>query len=184
MILITTSRRPTQQIRTLCNDLSHVFPHSLRINRGKLNFSGIIDKALLLKMDRLILIEKWKDGFGTLNLYILSPTVSRFYPIVYLSSVISQKELGLRQTISPNLGITLQQDTAPVLTRLAVAFANFSRLPLEHCQIDRPFQASLHFSGMKKNRIKIALTKPPKLKEMGPILIVKHLMWDACEKNK
>ena len=63
MILITTSRRPTQLIRTLCNDLSRVFPNSLRINRGKLNFEGIIDKALVIKADRLIIIEKWKGGF-------------------------------------------------------------------------------------------------------------------------
>ncbi len=184
MLLITTSRRPTQHIRTLCNDLSRVLPNSLRINRGKLNFEGIIDKALVIKADRLIIIEKWKGGFGKIKLYTISPEVSRFYPIIYLSHVKTQNDLGFRKTIRKRLAITIQQDTSKDINRLAHALSTFIKLPIAHMQKDIPFQASIHFSNLKNCWIKIAITMPPILKEVGPILIVKNLLWDNFEKNK
>jgi rRNA maturation protein Rpf1 len=184
MILITTSRRPNQHIRTLCNDLSRVIPTSLRINRGKLNFEGIIDNALVGKADRLILVEKWKGGFGKINLYTISPEVRLFYPIIYLSSVKTQNDLGFRKTIRKRLAITIQQDNSKDIKRLAYALSKFIKLPIEPLQKYLPFQASIHFSSLQKSWIKIAITKPPILKEIGPIFIVKKLLWDTFEKNK
>ncbi len=177
MILITTSRRPTQLIRTLCNDLSRVFPNSLRINRGKLNFEGIIDKALVIKADRLIIIEKWKGGFGKIKLYTILPEVNQFYPIIYLSSVKTQTDLGYRKTIHKKLAITVQQDTSKNINRLAHAFSKFFKLPIEKMQKGLHFKASIHLSNLKKCSMKIAITMPPFIKEVGPILLVKKLLW-------
>ena len=181
MILITTSRRPTQHIRTLCNDLSRVFPNSLRINRGKLNFEGIIDKARIIKADRVIIIEKWKGGFGKIKLYTISPKVNQFYPIIYLSSVKTQTDLGFRKTIRKKLAITIQQDTSKSINRLAHVLSNFFKLPIKNIKKDLPFKASIHFSNFKKCSMKIAITMPPIIKEVGPILIVQKLLWDSTK---
>jgi len=181
MIFITTSHRPTQHIRTLCNDLSRILPNSLRINRGKLNFEGIVDKALIVNADRLIIIEKWKGGFSKIKLYTISPKVSLFYPIINLSHVKTQNDLGFRKTIHKKLAITIQQNTSKDVNRLAHALSKFIKLPIESIQKDLPYQASIHFSNLKKCWMKIAVTMPPILKEVDPIFIVNKLLWDNFE---
>ena len=55
---------------------------------------------------------------------------------------------------------------------------NLNKHNIENIQKDLPFKASIHFSTLKKCSIKMAITMPPIIKEVGPILHVKKLLWD------
>ena len=184
MILITTSHRPTQRIRSFCHDLTRIIPNSIRMNRGKMNFEGIIDRALDVNANRLIVIEKWKRGFCVIHFYTLVPDVSRFYPILYLSSVKTQKDLGSRTTNWKKLVITLQHDPSTELSQVARALSHFIELPIEYLRTDLPYQALIHLSSIQKDWVKIALILFPIFKMIGPILIVKKIVWDHNEPNK
>ena len=110
-------------------------------------------------------------------MYNILPEVNQFYPIIYLSIVKTQTDLGYRKTIHKKLAITVQQDTSKNINRLAHAFSKFFKLPIEKIQKGLPFKASIHFSNLKKCSMKIAITMPPFIKEVGPILLVKKLLW-------
>jgi rRNA maturation protein Rpf1 len=183
MILITTSRRPNQRIRTFCHDLARVLPNSNRINRGKLNFRGIIDNTQVRNSDRLVIIEKWKRGFCKINFYTISPEINRFYPILYISNVITQNDIGSR-TIHKKLVITIHPDASNNIHQVAYALSKFIELPIKHLKKDLPYQTSIHVSNVKKGWMKIALAKLPLLKEVGPILIVKKIVWENNDTTK
>ncbi len=82
-VLLTTSREPTQNIRTLCRELSFTLPNVIRINRGKLGFEGIIEKALESNAEKIVVVNRWKEGFAKIEFFevrqgecqSLSPTV-------------------------------------------------------------------------------------------------------------
>jgi len=63
-ILLTTSRRPTNRIRSFCHDFASCLPNIVRINRGKLNLDGIVEKTLEINADRVVIIDRWKGGLG------------------------------------------------------------------------------------------------------------------------
>ena len=184
MILITTSHRPTRRMRTLCNDFHRVLPNTIRINRGKLNFEGIVEKALDAKADRMIIVERWKGGPGKIRLYTVSLEAGQFYPIIYLVSTKTQDDLGRRKTIRRDLAITIQQNAPEKIIRLAHALSQFLKIPLfKGAPEDPNLQASIHMSGLKRYEAKIAFTMPPIVEEIGPILIVKNLVWENFEEE-
>ena len=69
MILLTTSRRPTERIRTLCRELAHVIPNAVRVNRGKLSLDGVAERALEFGADHVIIIDRWKGGPGEIQFF-------------------------------------------------------------------------------------------------------------------
>lgn len=181
MILITTSRRPTQRMRTLCHDLNRVLPNTLRINRGKLNISGVMEKTLEYEADRVIIIERHKGGPGRLRFYgILSGEFKQLPPQIHLAGIKTQDDLRQRKTIHGSLAITTSENPTIPIKKLAVALSNFLRIPYFETNLNPlKFRASIHLSPTPKYEAKISFTMPPIIKEVGPILIVKYTSWQG-----
>ncbi len=180
-ILITTSRNPTQTIRTFCNDLTHAIPNSIRINRGKSSLDTVAEKALECEIEKIIIADRWKGGLGKVQLFEMGDTgLVQLHPIIYV------KDVKLRREFRPARGkkvesLVFQAETeAPFeIQRLANSlseFLNISKLSTDETPVsDRGTLIYISFS--QANRIQLTFLQLPRRVEVGPRITVSHLIW-------
>lgn len=175
MILITTSHRPTQRMRTLCKDLNRVLPNTIRINRGKLSIRGVAEKAMEYKADRVIIMERRQGGPGRIQFYKnIFGELEQTPPNIYLKGIKIQDELGQKTPIKGSMIITSSRNPELKIKELASQLSDFLRIPYLEDLGSLKFQASIHVSPTSECETKISFTMPPAVKEVGPILILKH----------
>lgn len=185
MILITTSRRPTKRMRTLCNDLRRVFHSAFRINRGKMSVEAIAEACAELEADRVVLIERWKGGPGKVVLYRLGDgQLSHVFPILYLVGVKTQDDYGKRTRIGAGLVVTFPEGSAEGVRLIAQALAEFLETPLLETSLKTPeAKASLHVSSSPQNEARLVFTMPAAVVEVGPAMVVKNAIWTELEEK-
>ncbi len=177
MILITTSHRPTARMRTLSHDLQRMIPDSVQTSRGKLNFEEVIEKATILRADRIILIERWKGGPGKIELYSLKPISQHYFPIVYLFSARLQAELQGRTILRGGLGALAPEDSHDDVRNLSEALASFLRIQIvARGQDEKLFKALMTFNQTVSG-IEVSFRRPLNGIEIGPRLTVKKTVW-------
>jgi rRNA maturation protein Rpf1 len=174
MILITSSRRPTQLVRTLCNDLSRTIPNSVRVNRGKMSLGQLAMEASSHKADRVIIVEREKGLPSKILLFsIEEEKLVHFNPVIYIKGVKTQDQIGRKSRYLSGVALTISLEEGNIILKLANALSQFLRLKLVQNPIElQKFEASLHVSESK-----IAVTSPPKMNEIGPVLFLKKVMW-------
>jgi len=181
-LLITTSRRPTQQIRILCRDLHAVLGRSVYINRGKLSLQKLVDEALAIGQDRLLLLKRWKGNPGKMEFITLAPKVQRLFPVVYLHSVVTQRELGRARVGSSTIESVVVESENSEVERLADALSQFlgiekRRQETVEGRIYMSLEESLGHLAM------ITFKKCPEYIEIGPRLVIRHLVWSEREEK-
>ncbi len=159
-------------MRTLTNDLQRVLPNAIRINRGKLSIEGAYEEALGNNADRIIVVERWKGGPGSLKLYAL-PFTPKTFTVLQLSGVKLQDEFGQKMAIHKGLVVTVDRGASPQAKDLAEFLSEFLKIPILSV-LPAEAKASMHFSA-QGNKIKISVTMPPTIKEVGPTLIVENV---------
>ncbi|ABM80434.1 Brix domain-containing protein [Hyperthermus butylicus] len=68
-ILVTTSHRPTQRIRSFVKDLASVLPNAVKINRGKATMRDLYYEAASIGANRVVIVAGWKGNPGSINVY-------------------------------------------------------------------------------------------------------------------
>ena len=181
MILITTSRRPTRRIRTFCNDLARCIPNSIRINRGKLSREGIAEKALELEADRVIIIDRWKGGPGKIEFFKVDEGLTGVPPLIYIRGIKLQREMGFPKSRPfHSLAITaVYTKGEEEIPKLAGAFSEFFKAPITTLEgpLMQSYQVFMHVSRDASERIRITFFKLPENREIGPRIIVSHVIW-------
>lgn len=183
MILLTTSRRPTNRIRTLCHDLTRSIPTLVRINRGKLNLEGIAEKALELNADRVILIDRWKGGSGKIKLFQAGPEgLFLFPPLFFVREILLQRELkGVRCKTLHSLTITTSLENSPQEIKVAESLSSFLNVPLSTMEMAASrYDAAMHVSSEASNHIQITFLFPQAM-EIGPRITISHMVWEVRE---
>ena len=178
--LITTSRNPTQGIRTFSNDLNRAIPHTLRMNRGKSSLITLAEKTLEYNAERTIIVDRWKGGVGKLQLFEVGEDgLTQHYPIIYVKATKLRRDFqnARRRTAT---ALTLQ--TAPDLPlrarRLADALSDFLNIQKAASANVFPRDARrMRISIDDANRIQITFLQPPET-EIGPRIIISHLVWN------
>ncbi|MEM2094729.1 MAG: hypothetical protein QXI32_05475 [Candidatus Bathyarchaeia archaeon] len=174
-MLISTSRRPTRQIRKVCRDLRRVLGNTVYVNRGKHSLRKLIEEALLLGHDKLLLLNRWKGNPGKMELYDLVPVVRRRFPIIYLHSAICQRELGGKAADGAARSLVLDSANLEVI-RLAEALEQFleiPRRPPEVC-VEGIYMVLEDISG---HTALITFKRSPDCREIGPRLVIRNLVW-------
>jgi len=185
MILITTSHRPTQKMRTLIKDLNRVLPNTIRTNRGKLSMKGVAEKALEYRADRVIIVERYKGSPGGILLYkITSDRLEQIPPQIYLNEVKTQDELGERKSVKGNLTITTPSNPSIEAKKLAAGLSDFLRIPYLEQENQLNSQATMQITPTPRYEAKISFTMPPTVKDVGPILIVKHVSYQGSDNER
>ena len=181
MILVTTSRRPTGRIRTLCNDLARSIPGAVRINRGKMNLEGVAEKALEIDADRVVVVNRWRGGAGKIEFFKAgSEGLTPVFPILYIASIRLQRELNVRIGPVRSLAVTMLPECSPEVMKTAESLANFFNIPfLPKEKTPLKHQASMHFSSDASRRTQITFMLLPKFIEAGPRIIISHAVWES-----
>ena len=180
MILLTTSRRPTRKIRTLCHDLARSVPNVVRINRGKLSLDGIAERALELNADRVIVVDRWKGGPGKIKLFRVEPAgLTSVSPLVYFAGIRLQREFGAEAKAVRLLAVTTAPESSPEITKFAENLSNFLDFPLASIEkAVSDYKASMHVIHNASGRIQITFMLLPQMIEIGPRITISRVVWE------
>ncbi len=96
-ILVTTSHRPSQRVRSFAKDLASVLPEAVKVNRGKSSLRDLYYDAVGYGAERVVVIGVWKGNPGLLRVYSVSLDVSS--PGLHLISEIRLAGVALRREI-------------------------------------------------------------------------------------
>jgi len=69
LILVTTSHRPSQRVRSFVKDLVSVLPRAVKRNRGKSTLRDLYYDAVALGVRRVVVVSTWKGNPGTIRVY-------------------------------------------------------------------------------------------------------------------
>jgi len=183
-VLLTASRNPTLNIRTLCRDISDTFPNIARINRGKLSLEGIIEQAVELNVGRVAVVERWAQGTAKIELFdIKQSSLVGFPPIIYVRSVKFRRDFGKwmhKERRIESIAIASSSKENFEIERLENAFSSFFEIPIIPVEetINTKHDAVMQTSMDSSNRITITFRLVPKLIEIGPQIGVSHLVWE------
>jgi U3 small nucleolar ribonucleoprotein protein IMP4 len=181
LILLTSSRRPTGAIRTLCKDLAIVLPHAVRVNRGKMSLDGVAEKAIEYEADRIIMIDRRPGGSGRINFFQITPTgPNSFPPIMMVAGVKFRREFkeGTRRIKSSV--ITVEPEDSYELQRIADHLSQFLGLPvLSADDVSGKTGVSLRLSFGISRRPQISFLQLQRMVEIGPRVTLSKLVWEV-----
>ncbi|WP_276815022.1 Brix domain-containing protein [Desulfurococcus amylolyticus] len=75
MILITTSHRPSQRIRSFVKDLSSVIPYSIRVTRGKKTLEDLVIEAYKNGLSYIAIIGERRGNPSTIEIYKVDSSI-------------------------------------------------------------------------------------------------------------
>ena len=90
-ILITTSHRPSQRVRSFVKELSTVLPSSIKFSRGKATLQDLYYEAQVAGVKRVIIVSTRKGNPQSLSIYEPLPP-----PELRLSQLLSISLIGVR----------------------------------------------------------------------------------------
>ncbi len=179
MILITTSRRPTRMIRTLCRDLANTIPSLKRVNRGKMSSYDVSEKAINIGADKVLIIDRWKGRPGRMRFFEVKEGLSQVPPQIYIRGVKFRRDFKAKRTSSrsvymenPKNGIDVQ--------RLGEMFSRFFELPIiesERTDDSHRFTV-MRLSMDSDNMIRVSFYQMPENVEIGPRIRISHAVWE------
>ncbi len=179
MILLTTSRRPIERIRTFCRDLACSIPDVVRVNRGKMSLDGVGEKAIELDADKIIIVDRWHGGPGKISLFQISNGLKPVMPTMLVSNIRLKRELNERTSRISASAITLSPNIPSELKEAAECLSKFLSLPL--LSLDNAVEvhrASLHFSVDSSPKLKATFMLLGQMVEIGPRLTLSRLIWN------
>lgn len=176
MILITTSKDPTQRVNSFVRDLNHSIPNTKIFRRGKTSAREMPKQLSAEDCDRLIIVHRWHGGPGRLEFYKLAETgLVTHYPTILLRGVRLRREYGLAERFTVR-GITCEKGEA--ISRLSAALSEFLNLSQRE---EHSSDVSLHISHSKSDVARIAVANPSTQTEFGPSMSVNRLIWSERE---
>lgn len=169
-ILLTTSRRPTSRIRSFCHDLAGCLPDIVRINRGKLNLDGIVEKALEINADRVVSVDRWKGGLGKIQLFLVKETgLTPVSPLIYIRGIKLRREFEIKKKTVQSFVITTSPEDSSRSKKIVESLAHFFNIPvLSIEQAVSRYSASMHISTNTSSRTIITFVFLPGFIEVGP----------------
>lgn len=180
MILLTTSRRPTRAIRTLCSDLAYSLPSVVRVNRGKMSLDGIAEKSIELEADRTVIVNRWSGGLGRITLFKLTPTgLKPIPPIMLIAEACFRREFKEKTRRFQSSVITIDPEDSSELQRIGDCLSRFFHLPVVCVkEATRKHGASMHLSFGSKKHPQISFILRGGMIEIGPRITLSKLVWE------
>lgn len=181
MILLTTSRRPTGRIRTFCRDLVNSIPDAVRVNRGKMSLDGVAEKAIEVKADKVVLVDRWQGGPGRISLYRLGSSGLDFVPpLMLIKGIRLRREFKNVKKCGQSSVITFAPENSSALEKIAGQLSQFFGLPV-HSFDDgaEKYVATMHLSFNRSGCLQLTFKQLQRMVEIGPRVILSKLVWDV-----
>jgi U3 small nucleolar ribonucleoprotein protein IMP4 len=183
LLLLTSSRRPTGEIRTLCKDLANVIPQAVRVNRGKMSLDDVAEKAIELEADRVIVVDRWHGGPGRINFFQITPTGLRpVPPPMVIAGIRFRREFKEGTKRIKSSVITVDPVDSSELQRIADHLSQFLGLPvLSVDEASGKNVVSMHLSFGTSRRPQISFLQLQRIVEIGPRVTLSKLVWEVSK---
>lgn len=185
MILLTTSHRPTRRVRSLCNDLACSIPGLLKINRGKTSFFNLAEIAVQMKIEKIIVVDRWKGGPGRIRFFrIIDGKMSEKAPRLYVSGVRLRREFGASRESDQKPVRYMFLDSTEIrsseVEKLASSLSEFFEMPIFKAE-EAPsiYDAYLRFTSVEECLACISFYALPSNAEIGPRIKISHAAWQV-----
>jgi len=180
--LLTTSREPTKNMRTLSRDISYTFPNIMRINRGKLSRERLVEKVIELNGEKMIIIERWNEGIGKMEFFeVKQDNMVSVPPIIYVHSVKFRRDFERQMSKGKMLkSIAIATfSNRNFVKKVEDAFANFFKIPVISYEeaINSKHDAVMQILSDSANSTSITFRLVPDFIDFGPQLGITHLVW-------
>jgi rRNA maturation protein Rpf1 len=171
-------------MRTLCRDLHHSLPFTVRINRGKLSLEEIAEKSMELDAEKVVIIERWKHGLGKMLLFNVEPNgLEGVPPLIYIHGVKFRRDF--REQVSKgwrikSIAIAASSKQNFEAEKLENTLSNFFTLPVLSLEeaVKRKYDAAMQISTDCMKHITITFRRVPEMVEIGPQISVWRLIWE------
>jgi len=183
-ILLTTSRRPTNVIRTFCKDLARSIPGVVRVNRGKLSLDGVAEKALECAAEKVVIIDRWQGGPGKIELFRISPEgLTLVPPLILVSGVRLRREFGeAKPRRAVSLAVTVSSNSQKRVFEVAEALSSFLDIPfLSMDEAVSLYNSAMRFSINSKGRVQFTFLLLPRNVEIGPRVTISNTVWETAQ---
>ncbi|MGQ9506965.1 MAG: hypothetical protein ACUVTB_03780 [Candidatus Bathycorpusculaceae bacterium] len=182
-MLLTTSRRPTRNMRTLCREISYIIPFAVRINRGKLSLERIAEKSIEFNAEKVMIIERWKFGLGKIQLFHAKPDgLKRVSPTIYVRNARFRRNLTTqikkgRRIKSIAIAASPNEDVE--VMKLKEALSNFLTLPVFSLEevVNKKCDAVMQIKASLQKDLIITFMLLPEIVDVGPQIWISNLVW-------
>ena len=180
MILLTTSRRPTNQIRTLCRDLSHAIPRLTRVNRGKMGLYELGEEAVNIGANKIIVLDRWKDGFGRIRFLKIGQGIVEVPPSLNIVGVKFRREFGASQKAVGSIFIDGSGKSEYGIEKLVKNMSDFLELPIINVpEAPSEYGETMRITAGSSRHIEMRFYALPKDVEVGPRIVISHVAWQT-----
>jgi len=145
-----------------------------------MSLDGVAGKALELKADRVIIVNRWKGGPGKIELFrVNSGGLNPVPPLLYIACVRLQREFKVGTRPIQSLAVTAAPEAPPETAKVANSLANFLKAPVSSLrEAISKYRASMHLSFDASGRTEITFLLFPKAVEAGPRITLSHTLWE------
>jgi rRNA maturation protein Rpf1 len=180
-ILLTTSRNPTPQMRTFCNDLARVIPGIVRVNRGKMGMIQVAEKALEHNVGLVAIIERWHGALDKIEFYQIG--ASGFVPVppvLCIAGIRLQREYSTKR-LKPTNSVVITKSVDDSL-EIADSLSEIFSIPvLSEKEVSVKYPVAMHFSRDATRRVQITFMLLPQKVEIGPRITLRRVMGEPNE---
>lgn len=176
-ILLTTSREPTDKIRTFGNDLVHSMPGIVHVNRGKLNLDRVAEKAIELGTDHVVVIDRWKDGFAYMRFFQVGASgLTPFSLQIGVANARLRREFKAKTKRIESLAIIMPSESSSLAKKVAQSIGDFFNFSILQTEDIADYSVAIRVSGNGFLRITFVLL--PELVGIGPRINISKVEWD------
>jgi rRNA maturation protein Rpf1 len=180
MILLTTSRRPTRPIRTLCRDLGYSVPGLTKVNRGKMGLYELSEKAANVGANRIIVLDRWKGGFCRIRFLRIGQGIVEVPPCLNIIGAKFRREFGPHRKPAGSLFIDEQGKAELGVDKLKRSLSDFLDLPIMNAsEASSECRALMRVTSGLSRYIEIRFYTWPQNIEAGPRILISHVAWQT-----
>ena len=177
MILLTTSRRPTNLLRAFCRDLANSIPYLLRVNRGKMSIDDLTTRAIEFEADRIILVDRWSRGFGKISFFFVGSNGLNFFPpMMFISEINLRQEFNEGRRRFHSSVITIKREDSKELKRIGDQLSSFFKLPISVDKVSKKHDTSIHLAFNSSKKLQFKFLKG--MVEIGPRVTFSEIVWE------
>lgn len=157
-IIFTTSRDAPLRVRRFLNELTFMFPNSIKVNRGRQDLKNIFSKSLYVQAKYLVIVDSIKGNPGRLRVYDLLTKSLKYYFIIYGVTLLTELKLSRTTVKRGCIGRIDNEDIRNMLI-------DFGYINVENCDV-YAMGETLYKDGVKLLELKFIKDN----KILGPII--------------
>ena len=144
-----------------------------------MSLNELAEKATQLGAEKLVIIERWKNGFGRIRLLKVSGRIIQVPPCIYIRSIKAQREFDTPRKPNRLLFIDKTDGENPEAKSLIEGLSDFFVLPVMRTEKALPeYRAAARLAVDGSHAIRLSFLALPENVEIGPRITVSRVEWE------